>query len=87
MTPLIFAPAGMPADNQMVVWAPVGHDGNYHPAVLQVVSTDSQTENGGATTQMAMVPIGNVVALKKPKKWVRWSDHKDQVLRRTVEQF
>jgi len=87
MTPLAFAPAGMHANNQMVVRAPVGHDGNYHPAVLQVVSTDSQAENGGATTQMAMVPIGNVVALQKPKKWVRWSDHEDQVLRRTEEQF
>ena len=87
MNPLIFAPAGMPANNQKVVRAPVSHGGNYHPAVLQVVSADSQTENGGATTQMAMVSIGNVVALQKPKKWVRWSDHKDQVLRRTVEQF
>ena len=50
MNLLIFVPAGMPANNHMVVRASVGHDGNYHPAVLQVVSPDSQTENGGATT-------------------------------------
>jgi len=90
--PIVFAHTGMPANNQMVARAPggmgMGHDGNYHPAVLQVVSTDSQHENGGANpTHMTMVPFGNVVALQKPKKWVRWSDHEDQTLRSYVEQY
>ncbi|KAL7537386.1 hypothetical protein ACHAXR_012221 [Thalassiosira sp. AJA248-18] len=90
MTPFTFAPAGMPINNQMVARAP-GHDGNFHPAVLQVVSTDSQMENGGTATttthQLAMVPFGNVVALQEPKKWVRWSEQEDLVLRRSVEQW
>lgn len=81
--PLMFA---APA-NQMMARAPTGPDGNY-PAVLQVVSTDSQNDNGGrATAQMAMVPVGSVLALQQPKKWVRWSDHEDLILRRSVEQF
>lgn len=90
-TPIMFAPAGMPVNHQTVARAPggiMGHDGSYHPTVLQVVSTDSQNENGvTAPTRMAMFPVGNVVPLQKPKKWVRWNEHEDQVLRRVVEQF
>ena len=87
--PLMFAaPAsGMLANGQILARAPAGLDVNY-PTVLQVVSTDSQNDHGGkVTTQMAMVPVGSVVPLQDPKKWVRWSDHEDLILRKSVEQF
>lgn len=85
MTPLVFA--GMPASFQ-AARGPMGYEGNFHP-VMQVVSTDSQADDGnGTTTRVRMVPMGNVVVpLQQPKKWVRWSEHEDQILGRAVEQY
>jgi hypothetical protein len=79
MTPLVFA--GMPSNFQ----------GSFQP-VLQVVSTDSQADGYGngsvAGRGVRMLPMGNVmVPMQQPKKWVRWSDHEDQVLGRAVEQY
>ena len=79
MTPLVFA--GMPSNFQ----------GSFQP-VLQVVSTDSQADDHGngmaAGRGVRMLPMGNVmVPMQQPKKWVRWSDHEDQVLGRAVEQY
>ncbi|KAL3790604.1 hypothetical protein ACHAW5_011178 [Stephanodiscus triporus] len=85
MTPLVFA--GMPTSFQ-AARGPIGYEGNFHP-VMQVVSTDSQADDGnGTTTRVRMVPMGNVVVpLQQPKKWVRWSEHEDQILARAVEQY
>jgi hypothetical protein len=83
MTPLVFA--GVPANFQ----------GGFQP-VLQVVSTDSlggdddDRGNGAAPAgRVRMLPMGNhvMVPMQQPKKWVRWSDHEDQVLSRAVEQY
>lgn len=88
MTPLVFAPTN---NAMMARRASIGgHDGNFHPAVMQVVSADSQMDTGpmtGATHQAVMVPVGSVVSLQQPKKWVRWSEHEDQVLRSAVHQW
>jgi hypothetical protein len=85
MTPLVFA--GMPTSFQ-AARCPMVYEGSFHP-VMQVVSTDSQADDGnGTTARVRMVPIGNaVVPLQQPKKWVRWSDHEDQILNRAVEQY
>jgi hypothetical protein len=85
MTPLVFA--GMPTSFQ-AARCPMGYEGSFHP-VMQVVSTDSQADEGnGTAARVRMVSMGNVVIpLQQPKKWVRWSDHEDQVLSRAVEQY
>ncbi|KAL3815816.1 hypothetical protein ACHAXA_010750 [Cyclostephanos tholiformis] len=85
MTPLVFA--GMPTSFQ-AARCPMGYEGNFHP-VMQVVSTDSQADDeNGTMARVRMVPMGNVVVpLQQPKKWVRWSDHEDQVLSRAVGQY
>ena len=83
MTPLAFMPA-----NIHMARGPSGQEGNnFHPAVLQVVSTDSQVDNSSRTAQVSMVPYGNVASLQQPKKWVRWSEHEDHLLSRAVNQW
>jgi hypothetical protein len=52
--------------------------------VMQVVSADSQAENASGAS---VAPFGNVASLQKPKKWVRWSDHEDQILTRAVDRW
>lgn len=67
MTPLMFAPAGMTMGHHpMMARAPAPFG---HPAVMQVVSTDSHVENGGlAPAPVAMMPMAPQ-QLQKPKKW------------------
>ncbi|KAL7547973.1 hypothetical protein ACHAWF_011248 [Thalassiosira exigua] len=96
MTPLVFAPAAAAAarseDDPGATApgpAPPALEGSVHPALLQIVSSDSQGEGGAATMPhpLTMFPYGGVMALQKPKKWVRWSDHEDQILRQAVEMW
>jgi len=35
----------------------------------------------------SLVPFENVAQLQQPKKWVRWSEHEDQILTRAVDQW
>ena len=91
MTPMLFG-GGVPANIGMAAApAPLAH-----PAVMQVVSSDSASETitdiagrrvHQPRTQVAMVPAGNAVQLQKPKKWVRWSEQEDTLLRRAVYQW
>lgn len=94
MTPLAFAP--LASNHPMMARAAV--NGSFHPGLMQVVSTDSQTDSnrGGVPAMMVapapqlamMHPFGNhAIPLQKPKKWVRWSDQEDLTLRRAVEQL
>lgn len=87
MTPLMFA--GVPSLNQHMTHGLSRQEGNnFHPAVLQVVSADSQAEEvSSQVAQASLVPFGNVSSLQQPKKWVRWSDHEDQILTRAVDQW
>ncbi|KAL7436191.1 hypothetical protein ACHAXH_007167 [Discostella pseudostelligera] len=86
MTPLAFA--AMPANIPFARGLP-GQEGNnfHHPAVLQVVSADSLMENSSRPAQVSVVQYGNAASLQQPKKWVRWSDHEDQMLSRAVDQW
>ena len=93
MTPMLFG-GGVPANIGMAAApAPLAH-----PAVMQVVSSDSASDTitdvaaagrhvNHPRTQVAMVPAGNAVQLQKPKKWVRWSEQEDTLLRRAVYQW
>ena len=63
----------------------------YGQALLQsVVSTDSQTDvNNNNTNQVAPAAVASSAASTVPveaKKWARWSDHEDQMLRSAVFQ-
>ena len=101
MTPLVFAPAGMHTNNQMIARAPVGatlgHGSFHHQGLMQVVSADSGTDSRIATmahhpypaalAQLVTLPFGSVLpAQQQPKKWVRWNDQEDNALRRAVHQ-
>jgi len=59
-------------------------------ALLQsVVSTDSQTDvNNNNTNQVAPTAVASAAATVpvEAKKWARWSDQEDQMLRSAVEQ-
>ena len=95
MTPMVFG-GGVPTNNPMVAApAPLAH-----PAVMQVVSSDSAIDHKPLTdiagrpvhrpmpsVAMSMVPVSNVVGLQKPKKWIRWSEQEDALLRRAVMQW
>ena len=83
MTPLVFAPTAMPVNHHaMVARAPVPA-ASFHP-LMHVVSTDPQIDNGGAVRPVMMMPVGNVGELEQPKRWVRWSDNEDNILRTSV---
>jgi hypothetical protein len=84
MTPLMFA--GIPASFQMARGSLRQEENNY-PAVLQVVSADSQAENSMQVAHASLVPFENVAQLQQPKKWVRWGEHEDQILTRAVDQW
>lgn len=65
-------------------------NGNFYPAVMSVVSSDQRDHTDEAILLSRIVdnpPNPPEAALGQPKKWIRWSDGEDIVLKNAVKKY
>lgn len=63
-------------------------NGNFYPAIMNVVSSDHPDPNATLLSRIVDDPPNPPhSALGQPKKWVRWTDTEDHLLKRAVKKY